>query len=257
MRWYGGGKRIWLSLSLVLVVAMAGSSCRKPGPEQADPEASTPTAATADGSAPVEETIGGFKATVIDPPRTTTLATQQAGAQINLRSQPTTLSPIVGTGQSGSAVRLLRLAEGEAGYSWYYVQATESDTEGWVRGDFVDVDSATATPSEPTPGTAQPVAATTAQPCGGDRQEAFFETKSLSVYLCSTPQGLRYIGTNNATQDSLTTNDVSSYQGLYIAIDGPYQYHISDTAVTVYQVSNGSYSQLQGEPVLRFERFVY
>jgi hypothetical protein len=253
---------MWPGLVLALMMA-AGSGCRSSEPTA--PEASTPTtttdkgeAVTTDDRAPVEETIGGFTATVIDPPRATTLATQQADAQINLRSQPTTLSPIVGYGQSGNAVRLLRLAEGEEGYSWYYVQLTESDTEGWVRGDFVDVDGATAmTPESAASEPAQPVVATTTQPCGSDRQEAFFETESLSIYLCNTSQGLRYIGTNKATQESLETDDVSSYQGIYIAIDGQYQYHISDTSVAVYQVNNGSYNQLEGEPVLRFERFIY
>ncbi|NJL48021.1 MAG: SH3 domain-containing protein [Leptolyngbyaceae cyanobacterium SM2_5_2] len=246
-------------MTLALAGVALGSSCRT-SPEiatEAGPSAVAVDTEQATANSPVEETIGGFTATVIDPPRVTTLATQQSGAQINLRSQPTTLSPIVGNGQSGDSVQLLRLAEGEGGYSWYYVQFTQSDTEGWIRGDFVDVDAAQATtPASANEEVTQPVVATTTQPCSRDRQEAFFETKSLTIYLCNTPEGLRYLGTNKTTQESLETDDVTSYQGLYIAIDGPYQHHISDTTVAVYQVNNGSYSQLNAEPVLRFERFV-
>ncbi|HIK45354.1 MAG TPA: SH3 domain-containing protein [Leptolyngbyaceae cyanobacterium M65_K2018_010] len=258
-RWRG--KQHWMGWGLTLVLITLASGCgSSPEPEtEASPsvtqETATPSPAVTDS--PAEETIGGFRATVIDPPRVTQLATQNTGSQINLRSQPTTLSPILGQGQAGDPVRLLRLAEGEAGYSWYYVQFTQSEQEGWVRGDFVDTANATAAAPESSPSTAQPVVARATQPCGGDRQEAHFESPSLTIYLCQTAQGVRFIGTNKTTQESLVTDDVTNNQGIYIAIDGNLQYHVSDTAIAVYQVSNGSYSQLKGEPVQSFERFVY
>lgn len=257
MLWPLGGKAPWLKVGLVGLLLVAGCGAS----DTAVTEASTPTdGSTEPAAAPtLEETIAGFRAAVIDPPRVTTLAGQTPGAQINLRSQPTTLSPIVGSGAAGDEVRLLRLAEGEGGYSWYYAQDTASDREGWVRGDFVDISSATsvaATPSA-TPNSAQNALATASAPCGSDRQEAFFETQSYTVHVCQSAQGLRYVGTNKTTQESLMTDDVAVNQSVYIAIDGNQQYHISDTHLARYEVHNGSYTPLHSEPVTRFERFLY
>lgn len=256
-----GGKTPWLAAGLIgLTALLGGVGCSASDPVAT--EASTPTAGTADPvvESPLEETIGGFRATVIDPPRATTLASQTPGAQINLRSQPTTLSPIVGSGAAADEVRLLRLAEGEGGYTWYYAQYSQSDQEGWVRGDFVDISNATpmaAEESAATPPAPPTLVATATNLCGADRQDAFFETKSYTIHLCNTAQGLRYVGTHKTTQAALITNDVAVNQAVYIAIDGNQQYHISDTHLALYEVRDGSYTPLQNEPVLRFERFLY
>ena len=205
-----------------------------------------------------QETIGGEQTTVIDPPRQTTLISQTSGAQINLRSQPTTRSPILGSGAAGDEVLVLRLAEGEGGFTWYYAQSLGLDREGWVRGDFVDINNATTTTPAASLASAsrQPTLATAA-PCGSDRQEGFFETQSYQVFLCKTAQGLRYVGTHKTTQEALITEDVAVNQAVYIAIDGNQQYHISDNHIARYEVHNGSYTPLESEPVLRFERFLY
>lgn len=255
MMWLQNNLFRWTNLGMVLVAIALGSGC---GGGDAVSEGEPPAAPeVAEQETPQEEVLGNFRATVIDPPRATTLTTQQAGAQINLRSQPTTLSPIVGNGQLGDAVRLLRLAQGEGGYSWYYVQFTGAETEGWVRGDFVDIASATTAAEAPAEPVAQTVVDVTAAACEGDRQEAFFETKSFAIHVCATSSGLRYLSRNKATQEILDISDVGRNQGTYIAIDGNQQHHISDNSLVIYQVSNGSYSQVKGEPVLRFERFIY
>ncbi len=220
----------------------------------ADPATETPPGG-AEGMAAVEVSAelvddGGYRSTPINPSRTARLTTQAEGSQINLRSQPTTQSTSRGHGLSGDLVTLLRLAEGEGGLSWYYVKFSQSAAEGWVRGDFIDtsapVAAVTSTPVE-----------TTAAPCGDYRPEAFFETKSFSIHLCQTPQGLSYVGTDKTNSEILATADVRNSQGTYIAIDGSYQYHVSDKALAVYQISSGSYSQLAGEDVIRHERFLY
>lgn len=255
-----GGKTPWLAAGLVgLTVLLGVAGCSSS--ETVATEASTPTAGTADPAAesPIEETIGGFRATVIDPPRVTILTSQTPGAQINLRSQPTTLSPILSSGAAGDEVRLLRLAEGEGGHTWYYAQNAEAEREGWVRGDFVDISNATPLAADPglaTDRSAQPALSTT-NPCDSDRQEAFFETQSYAVYLCQSAQGLRYVSTHKTTQDALITDDVAVNRSIYIAIDGNQQYHVSDTHLAVYEVHDGSYTPLKTEPVLRFERFLY
>ena len=111
----------------------------------------------------------------------------------------------------------------------------------------------------PAAGVVAPAAAEEASPgpCGADRPEAFFETQSFTIHLCQTPQGLSYIGTNTTNQDTLTTTDVRNSQGTYIAINGDHQYYINDQSLVVYQISNGSYTQLESEAVVRHERFLY
>ncbi|HSM80840.1 MAG TPA: SH3 domain-containing protein, partial [Nodosilinea sp.] len=182
------------------------------------------------------------------------LVTQAEGSQINLRSQPTTQSPAQGYGLGGDSITLLRLAEGEGGFSWYYVRFAQSGAEGWVRGDFIDT-SAQATSPDPALGT-NPAIGT--GPCGdSNRPEAYFETKSFTIHLCQTAQGLSYIGINKTTNDTLTTADVRNSQGTYIAINGNYQYHINEKSLAVYEVTGGSYNQLEGETVIRHEQFQY
>lgn len=255
-----GGRKPWLVAGLAgLTVLLGVAGCSSS--DTVETEASTPTTGTADPAAdsPLEETIGGFRATVIDPPRATTLTSQTPGAQINLRSQPTTLSPILSSGAAGDEVQLLRLAEGEGGHTWYYAQSPAAEREGWVRGDFVDIGNATPVAAAPAAlaSPTQNALITADSPCGPDRQEAFFETQSYTVHLCATAQGLRYVGTEKATQTALVTEDVAINQAVYIAIDGHQQYHISDTHLAVYEVYNGSYTPLKTESVLRFERFMY
>lgn len=243
-----------LGLGLLLTVMLLGGCNRGTGVADPSPEATVPGGAestpTAEGEAPAEPgSDGGYRSTPINPSRTAQLVTQGDGSQVNLRSQPTTQSTSRGYGLGGDAVTLLRLAEGEGGLSWYYVKFAQSEAEGWVRGDFIDTSAAVA-PS-PTP------AEITTGPCGDNRPEAFFETKSFNIHLCQTPQGLSYIGTNKTNNETLTTTDVRNSQGTYIAINGNYQYHISDQTLAVYQVKGGSYDQLEGEDVIRHERFLY
>lgn len=193
----------------------------------------------------------GLQVTPIEPVRRATLQTQQPGAKVNLRSRPTTESAPQALGEGGSAVDLLRLARGRDGYTWYYLTlVNDQATQGWVRGDFVDTSS---------PGTAQAPSTSglASVACGSDRQEAYFETQSFMVYLCSTAQGLRYVGSEKTGQQALITQDVLDAYGTYIAIDGKVQHHVNEQTLAVYQVSNGSYSQLAAEPVVRHEQFLY
>lgn len=185
--------------------------------------------------------------TPINPARVATLAAEQADAQVNLRSQPNTQADSLGYGLPGNEVYLLQLVEGEGGYTWYYVKFAQAETEGWVRGDFVDVKGQTAAAAKES---ADAGAAT----CGSDKQEAFFETQTFVVYICDTPNGLRYVGTNKQNQQSLVLNQVERNQGTYVAINGDYQYHINDGTLAVYQVKKGEYTQLDGEQVIEHER---
>lgn len=254
MRLIWGSPKLLLPLG-VMLIALVGSlgGCSRRAAVTAPDPAVLGEVAAADEAA---ELVGdsGFRSTPINPVRTARLVTQAAGSQVNLRSQPTTQSTAQGYGLGGDAITLLHLTEGEGGLSWYYVNFPGSGAEGWVRGDFVDTSEQAAVPVL-APGTDPGVST---GPCGdANRPEAFFETKSFTIHLCQTPQGLSYIGSSKDSTDVLTTADVSLSQGTYIAINGSYQYHVNDKALAVYRVSNGSYTQIEGEEVIRYEKFLY
>ncbi len=240
---------------LLLALGGCSRSAGTAGSAEGNLPASTPTAVSGEA---LGETIedGGFRSTPINPTRTAYLVTQGEGSQVNLRSQPTTQSSAQGYGLGGNQITLLRLAEGEGGFSWYYVKLAQSGTEGWVRGDFIDTTGQVASAA---PGSEMsPAPEVSTGSCGdSNRPEAFFETKSFTINLCQTPQGLSYIGIDKTNNETLTTADVRQDQGTYIAINGNYQYHISDDNLAVYQVTSGSYSQLENEDVIRHERFMY
>ncbi|MFZ4639129.1 MAG: hypothetical protein ACOYMP_01835 [Nodosilinea sp.] len=187
----------------------------------------------------------GYQVTSIRPPRSATLASQSSQAQINLRSQPSLQAEVVAQGRSGDGIQLLSLTEAEGGYTWYYGRLGQESRTGWVRGDLVKVGA-------PIPRTTQDTAATSpAQPCGPDRQEAAFETRSFAIHICNTQGNLRYLSTDKTTQAGIVIQTVIHNQGTYIAIDGDRQYHVNNQSLGVYQVNNGNYSQLAAEKVLK------
>lgn len=227
------------ALLLFLTLVLAG--CR--GSQEVVSPASTPVTETT--QAPTYTLVEGtpYRATPLEPPRLGVLIADSETAQINLRAKPTTQSEPAGSITAGTEVELHRLAEGEGGYSWYFVKL-DSGSEGWVRGDFIDTTAA-----------ADQAAQLTENACGEEPQAAFFETDTFAIYICKTADGLRYIGTNKVSQKSLVTEEVETSQGTYIAIDGNVQYHLNDVTLAVYRVNNGEYTQLLGEPIIRYQRF--
>ncbi len=93
---------------------------------------------------PDETALTDSQGTAINPPQSATLTAEQADAEINLRSQPTTQSASEGYGLVGDPVELLRAAEGEGGLTWYFVKFDGSGAEGWIRGDFIDTSGSSA-----------------------------------------------------------------------------------------------------------------
>lgn len=202
----------------------------------------SPEADQSSGAPPSEQAAAAAQpGTVINPPRPAVLQGDRPDTQINVRSQPTTQSDSVSGGAVGESVDLLRLAEGEGGYTWYYARFS-TGVEGWVRGDFVDL--------------GQPAASAASAPvtCGEAQQKAFFETRTFVVYICSTADGLRFISTNKVTREFLTLTDVQDSQGTFVAFNGTYQYHVNDGTLAVYQVNQGEYTQLNGEQVVKHQR---
>lgn len=228
---------VWLLILMLTAVGCRGGNDQAEVPA-AIQVASTPTTKPV-ASVPIEGTP--YRATPLNPLRSGVIVADDTGAAINLRSQPTTQSAVTGTGTVGDQLELLKLAEGEGGYSWYFVRFVEAGSEGWIRGDFIDTAS-------------EPVAAVPTNPCGESRQRAFFETETFASYICETDASLRFIGINKTNQKSFTTEEVETSQGTYIAIDGNIQYHLNDATLAVYRVQRGEYTQLLGESVMQQQR---
>lgn len=67
------------------------------------------------------------------------LEARESQSRINVRSQPTTSSNIKHYGISGDRVEVLEVTKGSDDYFWFYVRFGQSQAEGWVRSDFVDL----------------------------------------------------------------------------------------------------------------------
>jgi len=67
------------------------------------------------------------------------LTSQEQGAQINIRDEPSTSAYAQHYGFAGDQVQILKQATDADGQTWYQVQFNESSAIGWVRGDFIEL----------------------------------------------------------------------------------------------------------------------
>ena len=264
-------------LGVVCSLALGFSGCRKSPPPQS--EAPTAPAVDAETSAPIQPQVTATEPSPTAQPDTvasdtqtdsasppppqinaTPLSAQPArltsrdpDAQINVRSQPTTKSNAPSYGLPDDRVTLLKKAQGDDEYSWYYVQFEGSNIEGWIREDFIDASGA-VTASRQTP-QAAPTAATPEPACGAGDQLAFFETENYTIDICSREGGMRYIGAEKGTDNSIVIDDVEGLENSFVAIRGDTEYIINSEALMVYQMNNGEYVQLSEESVIKAERF--
>ena len=64
----------------------------------------------------------------------------KSGGNVNVRSEPSTNSEIVGKAESGTRCQISRRAKDEQGYTWYFVEEDYSyGIYGWIRGDLCQV----------------------------------------------------------------------------------------------------------------------
>ncbi|NER80098.1 MAG: SH3 domain-containing protein [Leptolyngbya sp. SIO1D8] len=256
--------------ALVLVLGAAG--CRG-GQEATQPEAPAETSDTAiPGSTPDAETpitLKSFESdssglssepflstdtretskattgTSINPPQSANLTAQQADAQINLRSQPTTQSNEKGYGLVGDSVELLRSAEGDSGYTWYYVAFKESEAEGWIRGDFIDTEEPVAAATSAAAETEDALGEALDAICGGpENLSAYYSTQNYNIYICKSPNGLIYVGNEKGTSNTLVSQSVSTTETGFLARSSDYTYTIDASAL---EISQGS----KAEPLLQ------
>ncbi|MDX2096633.1 MAG: DUF2927 domain-containing protein [Leptolyngbyaceae cyanobacterium bins.59] len=68
-----------------------------------------------------------------------TLISRVAGSRIIIRMAPTTQSSSLAYGYAGDRVEILESTQGEGGFDWYRVRFPLSGSEGWVRGDLIQV----------------------------------------------------------------------------------------------------------------------
>ncbi len=70
-----------------------------------------------------------------------TLVSYDPASPINVRDGASTRAYIRHIGYAGDRVEVLdRVVSGD-GYMWYFVRFTVSNAAGWIRGDFVSLDS--------------------------------------------------------------------------------------------------------------------
>ena len=125
----------------------------EPDAQTSDPETdgpepdATPSPETTAEPQPTQGSQSG-QGMAITPPKPAQLIAAQPEARINLRSQPTTDSSSKGYGLVGDPVQLLRTTQAGDGYDWYYVKFEQSGAEGWIRGDFINIEGR-ATPLPP------------------------------------------------------------------------------------------------------------
>jgi hypothetical protein len=126
------------------------------------------------------------------------LIAAQPSARINLRSQPTTESPAKGYGLVGDPVQLLRTTQGDDGYDWYYVRFENSGAEGWIRGDFINIEGRA---------TELPQRAVASRECEGLLEAvtftAFYDANGFNLIR------FRNLETNNTFDAALTRQDTN------------------------------------------------
>jgi hypothetical protein len=76
------------------------------------------------------------------------LVAGDTNSQINLRATPSSTGQRLGYGLVGDQVQVIKRMTSE-GYDWFQVKFPRSGAIGWIRGDFVNVVSASQPSSEP------------------------------------------------------------------------------------------------------------
>lgn len=101
---------------------------------------------------------------------------------INVRSQPSTESDAVLAVKPGQKAEVLTQVQGKDTYTWYKLKFTNTDAEGWMRGDFVQVQSA-----QPPAQSAPPQAPTEAVPQQPKNPGSVTAPSGVFVVLQATP----------------------------------------------------------------------
>ena len=74
------------------------------------------------------ETISNVSASV---------STENSGHRVNVRSSPSTQSPILYAAKKGDKVKILQQKRSDDGYAWFQVESQDSGNQGWIRSDLL------------------------------------------------------------------------------------------------------------------------
>lgn len=75
------------------------------------------------------------------------------GTPVNVRTEPSTSAPSPSYGLVGDRVEVLsQVTSASDGRLWYYVSFPSSGVRGWIRGDFIQMETVTNPTPTPTPG---------------------------------------------------------------------------------------------------------
>ncbi len=74
------------------------------------------------------ETISNISASVF---------TKYSGNKVNIRSYPSTHSPILYAAKNGDKVKILQHKRSDDGYVWFQIESQESGNQGWIRSDLL------------------------------------------------------------------------------------------------------------------------
>lgn len=70
------------------------------------------------------------------------------GSRVNIRETPSTSSSVRHYGLGGDRVNILNQTNAPDGYRWYFVEFPNSGARGWIRGDLLSVNGASAGTSQ-------------------------------------------------------------------------------------------------------------
>lgn len=99
-------------------------------PEQPSPDTTTPPVGKPLDAPPVPTSLMAV------------VVAKDPDVAINVRSQPSTESDAVLAIKPGQKAEVLKQIQGKDTYTWYKLKFAKTESEGWMRGDFVQVQSA-------------------------------------------------------------------------------------------------------------------
>ena len=127
------------------VAAPSASTPEAPSASTPEQPATAPPASTPEQPLPDATTPPSGKPLDAPPVPTSLMAVVVAkdpDVAINVRSQPSTESDAVLAVKPGQKAEVLKQIQGKDTYTWYKLKFAKTESEGWMRGDFVQVQSA-------------------------------------------------------------------------------------------------------------------
>ncbi|MEM1308605.1 MAG: SH3 domain-containing protein [Cyanobacteria bacterium P01_H01_bin.153] len=212
-------------------------------------EASSPATTAVDASRTTGQTA---KLTAADPQ-----------AQINVRSQPSSVGEPIGYGRVGETVVLGRSEAAEDGYTWHRVTFQSDGTVGWIRGDLLDIQPLESVTDQPA--TAAPVNQATSDAlkqslddtCGSTKAvESYFVTASNTIYICKVRNRRTYLSQEAGTEQVIQAEDVEALGGGYIIGNDNFEYRLDASSLVVVRFDDsGQQEEILREPVIHSERY--